>query len=154
MPVAKNWVGKVMTTVLAFKEDIFDYPPEVRRLVDEVFGKIKLADGEEVHVDFKRVFADERAIPEKGWAIFAETEEGLYAVFYDAEPKLGLYLTTRGSEYKAGVCIIFENGSGESMHATNVYDDTITHNVWHNDSGIMSIVAADFLYGFSCKSIF
>lgn len=152
MSVSKSLVGKVMANVLAFKEDVFDYPPEVRRLVDEVFGEIKLADEEEVHVDFKNVYANERAIPEKGWAIFAETEEGLYAVFHDAEPKLGLYVTMRGSEYKAGASIVISNNDGKSMYATNAFDDTITHNVWHDDAGLLSIMAADFLYGFSCKS--
>lgn len=156
MSVSRNVVGKVVTNVLAFKEDVFDYPPEVRQLVDEVFDSIKLADGEEVQVDFKNTYANERAIPEKGWAVFAETEEGLYAVFHDAEPKLGLYITMRGSEYKAGAFMPADIG-GTSLYAANTADDDhSTGGKWTEEgacSKVLPAIAMDFLYGFSCKSL-
>ena len=136
-----------------FKDYVFDYPPEVRRLVNEVFDKIGLTDGEEAYIDFKRVYADERAIPENGWAIFAESAEGLYAVFHDAIPMMGLYVTMRGEEYKAGA-FIREDIGGTSLYATNTVEDA-TDNKWTEEGAcgkVLPAIAMDFLYGFSCKS--
>lgn len=146
-----------LMTAGAFKDAVFDDSPTIRKLVDKVFLDIDLpddlSDDSIIVVEFGDVYADERSIPEHGWSIFVEAEEGLIAVFHDGKPIAGLFVTTRGEEYKAGAFILEDIG-GTSMFATNADDEPEPHNVWVEEgacSKMLPTIALDFLFGISLK---
>lgn len=141
-----------LMTAGSFKDEVFD-SPVIRKLVDAVFRDIGLPDDSIVIVEFDNVYADERSIPEYGWSIFVEVEEGLIAVFHDGKPIAGLFVSTRGEEYKAGAFILEDIG-GTSLFATNADDESEPYNIWVEEgacSKMLPTIALDFLFGISLK---